>query len=401
MTGKRTLADLDPRAIEGKRALVRVDFNVPVKDGVVGDDTRIRAALPTIRALSQMGARVVLLSHLGRPKGGGYEAKYSLQPIAKALEGLLGSPVSFIADAAAPAAVAATKALPRGGIALVENTRFLPGEEKNDAGTAQLLATLGDFYVNDAFGSAHRAHASTEAVAHLLKPAVAGYLMEKELDYLGGALSSPKHPFVAVLGGAKISGKIDVIENLLPRVDRIVIGGAMANTFFKAKGAPVGTSLVEDDRLEMAKALVERAGAKLVLPDSVVVAQALEKPETQREVPWNAIPDGFGAYDIGTAARDRFGALIRSAKTVVWNGPMGVFETKPFDRGTRVVAQALADATAAGAITVVGGGDSAAAIAEAGLEDKVSHVSTGGGASLEFLEGKVLPGVAALDDRAA
>ena len=401
MTGKRTIADLDPRAIEGKRALVRVDFNVPVKDGVVGDDTRIRAALPTIRALIQAGARVVLLSHLGRPKGGGYEAKYSLKPVATALEGLLGSPVAFIPDAAAPDAVAATKALPRGGVALVENTRFLPGEEQNDAATAQLLATLGDFYVNDAFGSAHRAHASTEAVAHLLKPAVAGYLMEKELDYLGGALAAPARPFVAVLGGAKISGKIDVIENLLPRVDHILIGGAMANTFFKAKGATTGTSLVEDDRLVMAKALLARAGAKLVLPDSVVVAEALDKPETLREVAWNAIPDGCGAYDIGTAARDRFAALIKNARTVVWNGPMGVFETKPFDRGTRVVAQALADATATGAVTVVGGGDSAAAIAEAGLETKVSHVSTGGGASLEFLEGKVLPGVAALDDRAA
>jgi len=401
MIGKRTLADLDPRAIEGKRALVRVDFNVPLKDGVVGDDTRIRAALPTIRSLSQMGARVVLLSHLGRPKGGGYEAKYSLKPVAAALEGLLGSPVIFIPDAATADAAAATRALPRGGVALVENTRFLAGEEKNDAATADVLAKLGDFYVNDAFGSAHRGHASTEAIAHILKPAVAGFLMEKELEYLGKALAEPKRPFLAVLGGAKISGKIDVIEHLLPLVDRIIIGGAMANTFFKAKGASTGTSLVEDDRLEMAKGLLERAGGKLVLPDSVVVAAALEKPETLREVAWNAIPDGWGAYDIGTAARDRFGALIRAAKTVVWNGPMGVFETKPFDRGTRAVAQALADATAAGAVTVVGGGDSAAAIAEAGLEEKVSHVSTGGGASLEFLEGKVLPGVAALDDRAA
>lgn len=401
MIGKRTIADLDPRAIEGKRALVRVDFNVPVTNGVVGDDTRIRAALPTIRALRQMGARVVLLSHLGRPKGGGYEAKYSLKPVASALEGLLGSPVTFIPEAATADAVAATRALPRGGVALVENTRFLPGEEKNDAATAETLAKLGDFYVNDAFGSAHRGHASTEAVAHLLKPAVAGYLMEKELDYLGRALAEPARPFVAVLGGAKISGKIDVIEHLLPRVDRILIGGAMANTFFKAKGAPTGTSLVEDDRVEMAQALLERAGGKLALPDSVVVAEAIEKPETLREVAWNAIPDGWGAYDIGTAARDGFGGLVKAAKTVVWNGPMGVFETKPFDRGTRAVAQALADATAAGAVTVVGGGDSAAAIAEAGLEARVSHVSTGGGASLEFLEGKVLPGVAALDDKAA
>jgi phosphoglycerate kinase len=401
MTGKRTIADLDPRAIEGKRALVRVDFNVPVKDGVVGDDTRIRAALPTIRALRQMGARVILLSHLGRPKGGGYEAKYSLKPVATALEGLLGSPVVFIPDLAAPEAAAASRALPRGGVALAENTRFLAGEEKNDAGTAATLAALGDFYVNDAFGSAHRGHASTEAVAHLLKPAVAGLLMEKELDYLGRALAQPKRPFVAVLGGAKISGKIDVIEHLLPLVDQILIGGAMANTFFKAQGASVGTSLVEDDRLEMALDLLEKAGPKIVLPETVVVAGALERPETQREVDWHAIPDGCGVYDIGPAACARFAKMIKGAKTVVWNGPMGVFETKPFDRGTRAVAQALADATAAGAVTVVGGGDSAAAIAEAGLESKVSHVSTGGGASLEFLEGKVLPGVAALDDKAA
>jgi phosphoglycerate kinase len=401
MIGKRTIADLDARAVEGKRALVRVDFNVPVKDGVVGDDTRIRAALPTIRALKQMGARVVLLSHLGRPKGGGFEAKYSLKPVAGALEALLGSPVAFLPDAAAADAPDLTRQLPRGAVALVENTRFLPGEEKNDAGTAALLAKLGDLYVNDAFGSAHRGHASTEAVAHLLKPAVAGYLMEKELEYLGQALGDPKRPFVAVLGGAKISGKIDVIENLLPRVDRICIGGAMANTFFKAKGAATGTSLVEDDRLEMAKGLLQRAGSKLMLPDQVVVAAALEQPATRREVGWNAIPDGFGAYDIGPAAATRFATVIAGAGTVVWNGPMGVFETKPFDAGTLAVARALADATAKGAVTVVGGGDSAAAIAEAGLADKVTHVSTGGGASLEFLEGKVLPGVAALDDRAA
>jgi len=401
VSGKRGIADLDPRAVEGKRALVRVDFNVPVKDGAVGDVTRIRAALPTIRALKQMGARVVLLSHLGRPKGGGYEAKYSLKPVAAALEALLGSPVAFIADAAAPAAVEATRALPRGGVALVENTRFLPGEEQNDAACAELLAKLGDFFVNDAFGSAHRAHASTEAVAHLLKPAVSGYLMEKELDYLGKALATPARPFVAVLGGAKISGKIDVITNLLPRVDQILIGGAMANTFFKAQGASVGTSLVEDERLAMALDLLARAGPKIVLPESVVVADAIERSDTSREVEWTAIPGGCGVYDIGRAARTRFATMIKGAKTVVWNGPMGVFETKPFDEGTRAVAQALADATAKGAVTVVGGGDSAAAIAEAGLEDRVSHVSTGGGASLEFLEGKVLPGVAALDDRAA
>lgn len=399
MIGKRTIADLDPKAIEGKRAFVRVDFNVPVKDGVVGDDTRIRAALPTIRALKGMGARVVLLSHLGRPKGGGYEAKHSLKPVAAALELLLGSPITFIPDAALPEAADATRQLPRGGVALVENTRFLAGEEKNEAATADVLARLGDFYVNDAFGSAHRAHASTEAVAHRLKPAVAGYLMEKELEYLGKALAEPARPFLAVLGGAKISGKIDVITNLLPRVDQVLIGGAMANTFFKAQGAAVGTSLVEDERLEMAIDLLARAGPKIVLPESVVVADALDKPATRREVEWHAIPEGCGVYDIGVAARMRFSMLIGGAKTVVWNGPMGVFETPPFDEGTVAVAKALAAATSKGAVTVVGGGDSAAAIAKAGLEEKVSHVSTGGGASLEFLEGKVLPGVAALDDR--
>jgi phosphoglycerate kinase len=394
--GKRTVRQLDA-GMDGKRALVRVDFNVPVKDGVVGDDTRIQAAIPTLQALKALGCRIVLLSHLGRPKGGGFEEKYSLKPVARALEKILGSPIEFIPDAASPDAVAATRRLPRGGIALVENTRFLPGEEKNDAATARQLAALGDFYVNDAFGSAHRAHASTEAVAKLLKPAVAGLLMEKELEYLGAALEKPARPFVAVLGGAKISGKIDVVEALLPKVDTIIIGGAMANTFFKAKGGKVGASLVEDDRLDMARALLGRAGEKIVLPEGGVVAQSLEQTGETREVRWDDVPDGWSIYDIDGRSRDRFASIIQGAKTIVWNGPMGVFETKPFDAGTLAVARALADATAKGATTVVGGGDSAAAIAEAGLDDKVSHVSTGGGASLEFLEGKQLPGVEALD----
>ena len=395
---KRTIQQLDS-GMDGKRALVRVDFNVPVKDGQVGDDTRIRAAVPTLKALQKLGCRLVLLSHLGRPKGGGYEEKYSLKPVARALEELLGSPVIFIPDAAGPEAVAATKQLPRGGIALVENTRFHAGEEKNDPAVAAMFARLGDCFVNDAFGSAHRAHASTEAVAKLLKPAVAGLLMEKELAYLGAALTDPRRPFVAVLGGAKISGKIDVIEQLLPKVDRIIVGGAMACTFFKAKGAGVGNSLVEDDRLEMARALMARAGDKLVLPRGSVIARSLENPGETRDVPWDQVPDGWAIYDICPRSREHFAGLIRVAKTVVWNGPMGVFETKPFDAGTLAIARALVEATAQGAVTVVGGGDSAAAIAEAGLEDKVTHVSTGGGASLEFLEGKVLPGVAALDDR--
>jgi len=396
---KRTIANLDAAAVLGRRALVRVDFNVPVKDGAVTDDTRIRAAIPTIEDLKDRGARIILLSHLGRPKGTGPEPKYSLKPVVPVLERLLGMPVTFIEDPAAPAAVETTKQLPRGAVALVENTRFQAGEERNDPATARMFAALGDFYVNDAFGSAHRAHASTEAVAHLLKPAVAGLLMEKELTYLGAALGAPKRPFVAVLGGAKISGKIDVIQNLLPKVDRILIGGAMANTFFRAKGAATGASLVEEDRIGMAKDLLARAGDTLVLPTGGVVAPALERAAEKRETAWNAIPDGWAVYDIDGATERAFAAIVAGARTVVWNGPMGVFETPPFDHGTLAVAQALAAATAGGATTIVGGGDSAAAIEKAGLAAKVSHVSTGGGASLEFLEGKVLPGVAALDDR--
>jgi phosphoglycerate kinase len=397
---KRTIENLDPVAVLGQRALVRVDFNVPVKDGKVTDDTRIRAAMPTIEDLKDRGARIILLSHLGRPKGGAAEPKYSLRPIVPALEALLGMPVTFIEDPATPAAIETTRKLPRGAIALVENTRFQKGEETNDPATARMFAALGDFYVDDAFGSAHRAHASTEAVAHLLKPAVAGLLMEKELEYLGRLLEEPGRPFVAILGGAKISGKIDVIRNLLPRVDRILIGGAMAATFYRARGVATGTSLVEEDRVEMAKGLLDTAGEKLVLPSGGTIATSLEKPESRREVAWNAIPDGWAMYDIDAATRSRYAGIVLGAKTVVWNGPMGVFETPPFDAGTLAVARALADATAKGTITVVGGGDSAAAIEAAQLADKVSHVSTGGGASLEFLEGKVLPGVAALDDRA-
>ncbi len=398
MIAKRTIENLDAAAVLGRRALVRVDFNVPVKDGKVTDETRIRAAMPTLEDLKDRGARIILLSHLGRPKGGAPEPKYSLKPVQPVLERLLGMPVTFIEDPASPAAVEATKHMPRGSVALVENTRFQKGEETNDAATARMFAALGDFYVNDAFGSAHRAHASTEAVAHLLKPAVAGLLMEKELEYLGGALASPKRPFVAVLGGAKISGKIDVIENLLPKVDKILIGGAMACTFFRAKGAKTGTSLVEEDRLEMAKQLLTRAGDKLVLPGGGVIAESLEKAAGRKEVAWNAVPDGWAMYDVDRATVGQFSQIILGAKTVVWNGPMGVFETPPFDEGTKAIARALADATGKGAVTVVGGGDSAAAVEQAGLASKVSHVSTGGGASLEFLEGKVLPGVAALDD---
>jgi phosphoglycerate kinase len=395
---KRTVHDLDT-GVDGKRALTRVDFNVPIKNGVVGDDTRIRAAVPTIRHLRSLGCRVILLSHLGRPKGKGYEEAFSLKPVAKALEKILGSPVTFIEDPSKPDAITTTKTMTRGAVALVENTRFFAGEEKNDPATAKMFAALGDFYVNDAFGAAHRAHASTEAVAKLLKPAVAGLLMEKELEYLGKALANPKRPFVAILGGAKISGKIDVIEALLPKVDKVLVGGAMANTFFKARGGQVGNSLVEDDKLDVAKDLMERAGPKLVLPSGGVIAKSLDKGAETREVAWDDVPAGWAMYDIDAASRGMFGTIIGTAKTIVWNGPMGVFETKPFDAGTTYIANALAFATGKGAVTIVGGGDSVAAIAEAGLEKKVTHVSTGGGASLEFLEGKKLPGLEALDDK--
>lgn len=394
---KRTLAALDAARLDGQRALVRVDFNCPVADGQVTDDTRIRAALPTIRHLREHGARVVLCSHFGRPKGGP-DPRYSLRPVVARLESLLGTPVTFLEDPLSEAAVTATRRLPRGGIAVLENTRFHAGEEANDPAFARQLAALGDLYVNDAFGSAHRAHASTEAVAHLLKPAVSGFLMERELRYLGGALASPRRPFVAVLGGAKISGKIDLVEALLPKVDRILIGGAMACTFFKAMGLEVGRSLVEDDRVGMARDLMAKAGDTLRLPTGAMIAPELRAGITTQIVPRNRIPPGWAVYDVDPATIKGYAAEIMAAGTVIWNGPMGVFETPPFDQGTLGIAYAMAEATSRGAVTVVGGGDSAAAVAQAGLSDRVSHVSTGGGASLEFLEGKVLPGVAALDD---
>ena len=394
---KRSLAALDGSRLDGQRALVRVDFNVPLHDGMVGDDTRIRASLPTIQYLRSKGARVVLLSHLGRPKGKPDPA-FSLKPVARVLEKLLGAPVSFIEQPDSDAAAAMTRKLPRGGVALAENTRFYPGEESNDPDLARRFAALGDFYVDDAFGSAHRAHASTEAIAHLLKPAVAGFLLEKELRYLGEALDQPKRPFIAVLGGAKVSGKIDLIENLLPRVDAILVGGAMACTFFKAMGLEVGKSLVEDDKLDLARQIMEKSGEKLVLPKGCIVAPDLREAVTAMAVPRNRVPSGFAVYDIDPKTSIEYEKRIHDAGTVLWNGPMGVFETPPFDAGTRSIALAMAEATGRGTVTVVGGGDSAAAVAELGLSEKMTHVSTGGGASLEFLEGKVLPGVAALDD---
>jgi phosphoglycerate kinase len=398
MIGKLTVSDLPATVVNGKRALMRVDFNVPLEDGHVSDDTRIRAALPTIELLQKRGAAVVLLSHLGRPKGKP-EGKYSLEPVARRLEELLPGRVDFVESTDTDEALRAAGELRPGHVLLLGNTRFLGGEETNDPRLARALAQLGDFFVNDAFGAAHRAHASTVGVAEHLRPAVAGLLMQKELEYLGAALESPKRPFVAILGGAKISGKIDVIGHLLPKVDRMLIGGAMACTFFRAMGLETGTSLVEEDRVDLARELMGRSDSKLLLPADAMVAQRLDQPDGAHAVSRDRIPKGEAMFDIGPGAMKEFAEAIRSAKTVLWNGPMGVFETPPFDAATRAIANALAEATSRGATTIVGGGDSAAAVTEAGLADRMSHVSTGGGASLEFLEGKELPGVAVLDAR--
>ena len=389
----RGLAD-----VRGKRALVRVDFNVPLDDQRhITDDTRIRAALPTIQFLLDRGARVILVSHLGRPKGKP-DAQYSLAPVAARLAELLPTArVKFVNTTLGSAAVAATHDA-TADVVLLENTRFLPGEEKNDAALAGQMAELGDLFVNDAFGSAHRAHASTEAIARVLKPAVAGLLMEKELQYLGAALANPKHPFVAILGGSKISGKIDVIKALLLKVDALLIGGAMACTFYKAMGLETGTSLVEDDRVDMAMELIERSGSHLILPHDATVAPGIDAPGNAHTVKRAGIPATEAMLDIGPETARSYSRAIAAAQTILWNGPMGVFETPPFDAGTRAIAQAMADATLRGATTIVGGGDSAAAVEHAGLSSSMSHVSTGGGAALEFLEGKTLPGVAALDD---
>lgn len=397
---KRSVTDLTPAQLRGRRVVVRVDFNVPFDEsGAVSDDTRLRAAVPTIQLLRKHGARIVLLSHLGRPKGAP-DATYSLQAVVPALQQVLpGVSVTFCPTTDDAAAVAATNALAEGAVLLMENTRFLPGEETNDDALAQRLAALGDVYVNDAFGTAHRAHASTAGIAKHLHPAVAGLLMESELAYLGGALDDPKRPFVAILGGSKISGKIDVVEALLPKVDALLIGGAMACTFYKAMGYETGLSLVEPDRVEMAKDLIERAGSLLILPHDAMVAKGMDQPKTAHAVKRDAIPASEAMLDIGPDSAQSYARAILSAKTVLWNGPMGVFEKPPFDAGTRAVATAMAAATGKGAITIVGGGDSAAAVVEAGLGEMMSHVSTGGGASLEFLEGKELPGVAALDDK--
>lgn len=380
----------------GKRALVRVDFNVPQDDnGHITDDARIRAALPTINYLLEQGAAVVLMSHLGRPKGGP-DPKYSMKVTAAHLATLIAAPVQFVGSTVGPEAVAATQGLNPGTVLVLENTRFDKREEKNDRTMAQELAKLGDVFVNDAFGSAHRAHASTAGVAEFL-PAVAGFLMEQELNYLGAALENPKHPFIAILGGAKISDKIAVIENLLGKVDAVLIGGGMANTFLAAQGHNLGKSLVEPDALATAQALLEQGAGVIQLPVDLRVAAAFAADAANQVVSVEDVPADWMALDIGPATIAHYANRLAGAKTVVWNGPMGVFEFPAFAHGTVAIAEIVAGLR--GATTIIGGGDSAAAVRQAGVEEKISHVSTGGGASLEFLEGKELPGVAVLNNR--
>jgi phosphoglycerate kinase len=395
---KKNVRDIQ---IAGKRVLVRADLNVPLNDGRVTDDTRIQAALPTIRYLLEGGASVVLCSHLGRPKG--YDAEWIMRPVARCLAGLIGRPVQEAGAVVGPQVEAEAAALEPGQLLLLENTRFEPGETKNDPGLAAQLAALCDHYVNDAFGSAHRAHASTEGVAHAVRArggaAVAGFLMEKELEYLGAALQDPERPFVAIMGGAKISDKIQVIDNLLRQVDRLLIGGGMANTFLKAQGLEVGDSLVENDQLPLAQDMLRLGGDRLLLPTDVVIADAFSADANAQTVTIDRVLRGWRIMDIGPASVDLYAKALAGARTVVWNGPMGVFEFGQFATGTFAVAQILAEVTAAGGRTVIGGGDSAAAVNLLGLADQMSHISTGGGASLEFLEGKLLPGVAVLDER--
>lgn len=391
MFNKKTIRDID---LKGKKVLVRVDFNVPIKDGIVSDDTRIRAALPTIQYLLDQGAAVILCSHLGRPKEGP-DPQFSMKPTAEHLSKLIGKPVAFAEDCIGPIAEQAAAQLKPGDILVLENTRFHKGETKNDPEMAKQLAALADVYVNDAFGSAHRAHASTEGVARHL-PAVAGFLMEKEIQYLGQAIANPQKPFVAILGGAKISDKIGVIRNLLNKADQVLIGGGMANTFFKAQGYPVGDSLVEDEALEVAKELLAEGSTKLRLPVDVVIADKFEDTAQKKTMSMGPVPDGWRIMDIGPETVETFRKVILPAGTIVWNGPMGVFEFPNFATGTFEIAKAVAECKGT---TIVGGGDSVSAVKKSGVADQITHISTGGGASLEMLEGLVLPGVAALLDK--
>jgi phosphoglycerate kinase len=399
-TGKKLfIEDLAPA---GKRVIVRVDFNVPLKDGVVESDKRLKESLPTIKYLRDKGAKVILMSHLGRPDGKRV-ADMSLAPVAKALSGLLGADVKFASDCVGEPAAAAVAALQSGEVLLLENLRFHAAEEENEDAFARQLASLADLYVNDAFGTAHRAHASTHGITKHLSQAAAGYLMKKELDYLGAALGNPARPFVSIIGGSKVSSKIDVIKNLLPRVDRLLLGGGMTYTFLKAQGIEVGKSIVENDKVDFARSLLQEAGDKLVLPEDFQVTDKLDfKGRTVgqlKTVGAKEIPADWEAVDIGPASIAKFEKVLLAAKTIVWNGPVGVFEIDATAKGTIAIAEVLAKATAAGATTIIGGGDSASAVKKAGVASKVSHVSTGGGASLEYLEGKALPGVDALTNK--
>lgn len=398
---KLSIKDLD---LKGQRALIRVDYNVPLKEGQVEEDTRIRASLPTIKLAIERGARIILASHLGRPKGQRVE-KYSLRPVAEHLQVLIGQPVAFAEDCVGQAAKDAVDALKDGDVLLLENLRFHAGEEGNDEQFAKELASLCDVYVNDAFGAAHRAHASTVGVTKFVSRAAAGLLMEKELDYLGRVITNPEHPFVAILGGAKVSDKIPVIEALINRqVDKLLIGGAMAYTFLKAQGFTVGKSLVEDDKLQTALAIqkrAEEAGVEMVLPTDHVVVDSYDPLRSKRTIPIEFTNAGLVGVDIGAETIAHFSRALDDAKTVIWNGPMGIFEEKElgFDQGTVGVARAVAEAADRGATVIVGGGDSVAAVTQAGVAERITHISTGGGATLEFLAGDELPGVAALNDK--
>jgi len=391
---KQSIRDVE---LSGKRVFCRVDFNVPMQDGVITDDTRIRAALPTIKQLSETGAKVILASHFGRPKGAVVE-EMRLTAVGKHLESVLGKPVKKLDESVGPAVEAAVNAMQNGDVILLENVRFHAGEEKNDPTLAKQFADLADLFVNDAFGAAHRAHASTAGIAAHI-PAVAGLLMEKEIQFLGGALSNPQRPFTAIVGGAKVKDKIAVIENLLTKVDSLIIGGGMANTFLKAQGYAIGASLCEDDKLDLARSLMEQAtkrGVKLLMPVDVVVADRFAADAEKKTVPVSEIPDGWMALDVGPESVTLFRDAIVASETVVWNGPMGVFEMDAFASGTIGVAKAMADCKG---ITIIGGGDSVAAVEKAGVAEQMTHISTGGGASLEFMEGKELPGVAVLLDK--
>jgi len=390
MFNKKTIQDID---VKGKKVLVRVDFNVPIKDGKIADDTRIRGALPTLNYLLEHGAALILCSHLGRPKDAPDPA-FSLRPVADYLDGLMEAKVSFVDDCIGPKVAEAASKLQPGQVLLLENTRFHAGEKKNDPAMAKEMASLAEIFVNDAFGTAHRAHASNVGVAAYL-PAVAGFLLEKEIKYLGQAIADPKRPFVAILGGAKVSDKIGVIQNLLTKADWILIGGGMANTFFKAEGYPMGDSLVEAEVLDTARQFLESGKEKLRLPVDVVIADAFDADANSKTMNVGPVPEGWRILDIGPETVAGYAKVLASAGTIVWNGPMGVFEFPAFAKGTFALAKAVADSAAE---SIIGGGDSVAAVTQSGLADKVTHISTGGGASLEMLEGKELPGVAALAD---